>query len=81
MTPALETSQQARWRNGTMSEQNVADALECDVTLIREIVSAWACRSLSIVPASLERRHSPQTSIRLAVAHALLTAAGLAVAD
>lgn len=81
MTTALRSSQQTRWRDGTMSDQNVADALECDVKLVREIVSSWACRTLSTVPASLEQRHGPQASIRLAVAHALHTGAGLAVAD
>lgn len=81
MTAALETGQQIRWRDGTMSDQNVADALECDVALIREIVSAWACYSLSTEPASLERRHGAQTGVRLAVAHALHSAAGLALAD
>lgn len=81
MAPALETSQQARWRDGTMSDQNVADALECDVNVVREIVSVWAYRTPSTAPASLEQRHGPQASIRLAVAHALHTAAGLAVAD
>lgn len=81
MTTAPGSRQQTRWGDVTMSDQNIADALECDVKLIREIVSSWACRTLSTVSATLEQRHGPQTSSRLAVAHALHTAAGLAVAD
>ncbi|MBZ9799080.1 hypothetical protein [Mesorhizobium sp. ES1-4] len=81
MMAKVEASRRIAWRDGMMTDQDVADALECDVALVREILDFWACRTLTAASACVERRHGAQACIKLAMAQALHAVAGLALAE
>jgi len=72
-------SPQPPWRTGTMTAENIADALTCSPKMIREALDAWGRQSLT-APAA-ERHHGVHTCVRLAVAHALHVVAALPMAD
>ncbi len=63
---------------GRMSDQELADALGCDIAFVHGVLECWGRNSLSKVPA--ERTQGVQTCTRLAIAHALHTTGALTLA-
>jgi hypothetical protein len=81
MMAIVDTCREIAWRDGLMTDRDVADALECDLTQVREILDSWALPPLTAASASVERRHGARACVGLAIAHSLHAFAGLALAE
>lgn len=69
----------SQWLGGRMSDQDMADALECDVAFVKGVMESWSRHSLSTAPS--ERTQGVQTCVRLAVAYALYATCQLTLTD
>ncbi len=67
------------WLDGRMSDQDLADALGCDIAFVHGVLERWSRASLSRAPP--ERTQGVQTCTRLAIAHALHTTGALTLPD
>ncbi|MEQ1943864.1 hypothetical protein ABMA32_15735 [Mesorhizobium sp. VNQ89] len=76
---AMTMDRPSCWLDGRMSDQDLADALGCDIAFVHGVLERWGQNSLSRAPA--ERTQGVQTCTRLAIAHALHTTGALTLAD
>lgn len=82
MTAAKTADRSNLWRDGAVTDEHIAESLDCEVDFIHDIVEAWTCRSLTTASADPSaRRHGPHGCVKLAIAHALVSVCGLAVQD
>lgn len=82
MSAAKTADRCSLWRDGAVTDEHIAESLDCEVNIIHDILEAWAGRSLTTASAdSSARRHGPHGCVKLAIAHALVSVCGLAVQD
>ena len=76
---AMTMDRPSGWLDGRMSDEELADALGCDVAFVKGVMECWSRNSLSNLPA--DRTQGVQTYVRLAIAHALHPTGALTLAD
>ena len=76
---AVAMGRLSSWHAGRMSDQDLADALGCDIPFVHGVLECWGRNSISRAPA--ERTQGVQTCTRLAIAHALHTTGALTLPD
>lgn len=76
---AMTMDRPSCWLDGRMSVHDLADALGCDIAFVQGTLECWGRHTLSTALA--ERTQGVQTSIRLAIAHALHTTGALTLPD
>lgn len=81
MMAKVDACREIAWHEKMKTDLGIADALECDVTMAREIVDALFRARSTAGLAPVERCHGTEAGIRLAIAHALHKVAGLGLTD
>lgn len=76
---AMTTDRPSCWLDSRMSDQDLADALGCDIAFVHGVLETWGRNSLSKAPT--ERAQRVQTCTRLAIAHALHMTGALTLPD
>lgn len=81
MMAKVDACREIAWHEKMKTDLGIADALECDVAMAREIVDALFRARSKAGFAPVERCHGTEAGIRLAIAHALHKVAGLGLTD
>jgi hypothetical protein len=76
---AMTMDRPSCWLDGRMSDEELADALGCDIACVHGVTECWSRNSLSKLPA--DRTQGVQTCVWMAIAHALHTTGAMTLAD
>ncbi len=76
---AMTMDRPSCWLDGRMSDEELADALGCDIACVHGVTECWSRNSLPKLPA--DRTQGVQTCVWMAIAHALHTTGAMTLAD